>query len=31
MILTLPLVAGPNTLTFASDGAAPDFDRITID
>jgi hypothetical protein len=31
IILTLPLTAGPNTLTFASDGAAPDFDRITVD
>jgi hypothetical protein len=31
MVLTLPLTAGPNTLTFASDGAAPDFDRITVD
>jgi Alpha-galactosidase, CBM13 domain len=31
IVLTLPLTAGPNTLTFASDGAAPDFDRITVD
>jgi hypothetical protein len=31
IILTLPLTAGPNTLTFASEGAAPDFDRITVD
>jgi hypothetical protein len=31
IVLTLPLTAGANTLTFASDGAAPDFDRITVD
>lgn len=31
MILTLSLDAGPNTLTFASESAAPDFDRITVD